>query len=121
MSKRNKRGSAPRRRPRTPRERLADHEYRQLRDAAATRAVRRKRMLAVIGVVAIVAVALSLFYFASPAKAAEPAASAGIGDVRSATAPGLAGDPLFAVGGVLLVAVLAVGATLLYVRLTARR
>ena len=44
------------------------------------------------------------------------------GDVRtSATAPGLVGDPLFAVAGVVLIGLIAVGATLLYVRLTRQR
>jgi hypothetical protein len=39
----------------------------------------------------------------------------------SATAPGLVGDPLFAVAGVVLIGLIAVGATLLYVRLTRQR
>ena len=59
---------------------------------------------------------------AIPALAADPTASPAGGDVRtSATAPGLVGDPLFAVAGVVLVGLMAVGATLLYVRLTGRR
>ena len=59
---------------------------------------------------------------AFPALAADPTPSPAGGDVRtSATAPGLVGDPLFAIAGVVLVGLIAVGATLLYVRLTARR
>jgi hypothetical protein len=53
--------------------------------------------------------------------AADPTASPAGGDVRtSSTAPGLVGDPLFAVVGVVVVGLVALGATLLYVRLTAR-
>jgi hypothetical protein len=59
---------------------------------------------------------------AAPVLAADPSSSPAGGDVRSSSpAPGLVGDPLFAVGGVLLVAVVALGATLLYIRLTAPR
>ena len=63
----------------------------------------------------------SLALAVSPALAADPTASAGSGDVRtSATAPGLVGDPLFAVAGVVVIGLVAVSATLLYVRLTSR-
>ena len=59
---------------------------------------------------------------AIPALAADPTPSPAGGDVRtSATAPGLVGDPLFAIAGVVLIGLIAVGATLLYVRLTGRR
>lgn len=51
--------------------------------------------------------------------AADPTASSAAGDVRSsATAPGLVGDPLFAVAGALVIGLVAAGATLLYIRLT---
>ena len=60
---------------------------------------------------------------ASIALAADPSASpASGGDVRTnPAAPGLAGDPLFAVLGVVLVGLAAVIVTLIAVRLTARR
>ncbi len=59
---------------------------------------------------------------AIPALAADPTSSPAGGDVRtSATAPGLVGDPLFAVAGVVVIGLIAMGATLLYVRLTGRR
>ncbi len=55
-------------------------------------------------------------------RAADPTASPASGDVRSsATAPGLVGDPLFAVAGTLVIGLAAAGATLLYIRLTDRR
>lgn len=58
---------------------------------------------------------------AAPVLAAGPTASPVAGDVRtSPSAPGLVGDPLFAVAGVLVIGLVALGATLLYVRLTER-
>ncbi len=58
---------------------------------------------------------------AASVNAADPTPSPASGDVRtSSTAPGLVGDPLFAVTGVVVIALLAVAATLLYVRLTSR-
>ena len=63
----------------------------------------------------------SLVLAAAPMFATDPTASPAGGDVRtSSTAPGLVGDPLFAVVGVVVVGLVALGATLLYVRLTAR-
>ena len=63
----------------------------------------------------------SLFLAVAPALAVDPSASPASGDVRtSATAPGLVGDPLFALAGVVVIGLVALGATLLYVRLTAR-
>ncbi len=63
-------------------------------------------------------IALALPYAAraaSPDPTPEPAA----GDPRSSgQGPGLVGDPLFAIGVVALIGVLAVGGTLLYVRAT---
>jgi hypothetical protein len=64
---------------------------------------------------------IALFLAASPVLAADPTASPATGDVRtSSTAPGLVGDPLFALVGVVVIGLIAVGATLLYVRLTSR-
>lgn len=64
---------------------------------------------------------LASFVLAAPAFAADPTASPAGGDVRtSSTAPGLVGDPLFAMVGVVVIGLVALGATLLYVRLTAR-
>jgi hypothetical protein len=63
----------------------------------------------------------SLLLAASPVLAADPTASPATGDVRtSSSAPGLVGDPLFALAGVVVIGLIAVGATLLYVRLTSR-
>ena len=68
-----------------------------------------------------VCLAVSLVVRAAPMLAADPTASPAGGDVRtSPTAPGLVGDPLFAVVGVVVIGLMALGATLLYVRLTAR-
>ena len=60
---------------------------------------------------------------ASSVVAAEPAASPGTGgDPRSpGQGPGLVGDPLFAIGAVVLVALTSVVLTLAYVRLTNAR
>lgn len=60
---------------------------------------------------------------ASLVVAAEPAASPGSGgDPRSpGQGPGLVGDPLFAIGAVLVVAITSVVLTLAYVRLTSAR
>ncbi len=64
---------------------------------------------------------LWLLAFVAPALGADPTPSPATGDVRSSTtAPGLVGDPLFAVTGVVVIGLVALGATLLYVRLTAR-
>ena len=64
-----------------------------------------------------------LLTIASSVLAAEPAASPGTGgDPRSpGQGPGLVGDPLFAIGVVLLVATTSVVLTLAYVRLTSSR
>ena len=60
---------------------------------------------------------------ASSVIAAEPAASPGTGgDPRSpGQGPGLVGDPLFAIGAVMLVAFTSVVLTLAYVRITNAR
>jgi hypothetical protein len=52
---------------------------------------------------------------------ADPTASPAGGDVRTTpAAPGLAGEPLLALAGVLVVGLLAAGITLLAVRMTSR-
>jgi hypothetical protein len=60
-----------------------------------------------------------------PILAASPAPSAGAdygGDTRtSGQGPGLVGSPLYAIGGVLLVALISIGITTIYVRATAAR
>lgn len=65
----------------------------------------------------------ALLATAAAALAVDPTASpAGGGDVRTnPAAPGLVGDPLFALLGVALIGLLAVAVTLAAVRLTARR
>ncbi len=64
-----------------------------------------------------------LLYGASAVLAVDPTASpAGGGDVRTnPAAPGLVGDPLFALVGVAVVGLVAVAVTLAAVRLTSRR
>ena len=71
---------------------------------------------------AVVALGLSLV-LAAVAVAAEPGATPGTGgDPRSpGQGPGLVGDPLFAIGTVVLVALVSIGLTLGYVRLTGSR
>ena len=71
---------------------------------------------------AVVALGLSLV-LAATAVAAEPGATPGTGgDPRSpGQGPGLVGDPLFAIGTVVLVALVSIGLTLGYVRLTGSR
>jgi hypothetical protein len=71
---------------------------------------------------AVVAAGLSLVV-AATALAAEPGATPGTGgDPRSpGQGPGLVGDPLFAIGMVVLVALVSIGLTLGYVRLTGSR
>jgi hypothetical protein len=58
-----------------------------------------------------------------PVLAASPPPSAGSdygGDTRtSGQGPGLVGSPLYAIGGVLVVALISIGITLIYVRATA--
>lgn len=70
------------------------------------------------------AIALVAFVLAIPGRvlAATPVpTSVAAGDPRSSgQGPGLVGDPLTAILVVLAIGVLSVGATLLYVRLTAR-
>ena len=73
-------------------------------------------------IAAVGAVWLSLVTAVS-ALAAEPGATPGTGgDPRSpGQGPGLVGDPLFAFGMVVLVALVSIGLTLAYVRLTGSR
>ena len=66
---------------------------------------------------------MRLLWAASLALAAEPAATPGTGgDPRSpGQGPGLVGDPLFAIGAVVLVALTSIVLTLAYVRMTDAR
>jgi hypothetical protein len=82
----------------------------------------RTRVRKAAGRASSLAIAM-LLASASIALGADPTASpAGGGDVRTnPAAPGLAGDPLFAVLGVALVGLAAVVVTLVAVRVTARR
>jgi hypothetical protein len=70
-------------------------------------------------VAAVAAVVLDVLG-AATALAESPSPSSAVGgDPRSAgQGPGLVGDPLFAIGIVVLIGVVALGATLLYVRAT---
>ena len=71
---------------------------------------------------AVVALTLSLV-LAATVLAAEPGVTPGTGgDPRSpGQGPGLVGDPLFAIGTVVVVALVSIGLTLGYVRLTGSR
>jgi hypothetical protein len=74
---------------------------------------------AVAATLAAVGLVLAL---ATVALAADPTPSPAGGDPRtSGEAPGFVGQPLLAIGIVLAVGLGAVGVTLVYVRLTARR
>jgi hypothetical protein len=71
---------------------------------------------------AALAVATAWLWAAAAALGADPTASPAGGDVRTTpAAPGLAGEPLLAVLGVVLVGAIAVGITLAAARLTPRR
>ena len=87
--------------------------------ASETGALRRARTVGRAATLASAAFLVS----ATVAVAFDPTASpAAGGDVRTnPAAPGLAGDPLFAILGVALVGLVALVATLAAVRLTARR
>jgi hypothetical protein len=80
---------------------------------------RRRFRLAVVGLCLAWLLGLSI----GPALAASPDPSAGAdygGDTRtSGQGPGLVGSPLYAIGGVLVVALISIGITLVYVRATA--
>ncbi len=80
-------------------------------------------MAAAIVVGVLLLLALLAEGIAPPAARGDtPTASPQAGDVRtSPSAPGLVGDPLFAVVGVAIVAGAAVGVTLLYLRITQDR
>ena len=78
----------------------------------------RARVAAVLGA----AIALASPHHLLTALAAEPTPSPLGGDPRSAgEGPGLVGDPLFAIGAVVLIAVAAVVLTTVWVRATAGR
>jgi hypothetical protein len=82
-----------------------------------------ERMRGALGVLAALVVAAAALAGApGAALAAGPSPTPGIGDPRSSgQGPGLVGDPLTAVLVVAAIAVVTVGITLAYVRLTARR
>jgi hypothetical protein len=75
------------------------------------------------GVVATTLAALAAWLLCATATlAASPSPDPIVGDPRSSgQGPGLVGDPLFALLAVVAIGVGSVAATLLYVRLTARR
>jgi hypothetical protein len=79
--------------------------------------------LAVRAALVVLTATVALIVSAGIALAADPTASPGSGgDVRTdPAAPGLVGDPLFAVLGVAVIAVVAVAATLVAIRLADRR
>jgi hypothetical protein len=87
---------------------------------SSTRAPTRTVVLA--GVVAVV-VSLAILGSPAGATAASPSPTEPpVGDTRSSgEGAGFVGQPLLAVGAVILVGLLAAGATLAYVRLTDRR
>lgn len=73
-------------------------------------------------IVAAGASAIAFLLVASSALAASPTPSPGIGDPRSSgQGPGLVGDPLTAILVVAAIAVVTVGITLAYVRVTGGR
>lgn len=73
-------------------------------------------------IAALLGAPAALALLAGAALAASPSPSPPGGDVRTnPTAPGVVGDPLFALAGVLVVAAIAVVITLLAVRVAARR
>ncbi|HYO41807.1 MAG TPA: hypothetical protein VES19_01295 [Candidatus Limnocylindrales bacterium] len=77
-----------------------------------------RRHATVLRATPLALVALLLSAATAVAESPSPTAAAG-GDPRSAgSGPGLVGDPLFAIGLVILVAVVSLVATLAYVRAT---
>ena len=124
MSRRNIRGSRPRRRPRDAARPGRSAEWHAAGTQARTSAASRRRTLEILVVVVTLLLALAVLApILAPssvpaARGATPEASPAAGDVRTSTAPGLVGDPLFAVAGVAIITLAAIGVTLLYVRLT---
>jgi hypothetical protein len=88
-----------------------------------TRAVAVAALVATGAVLVVAGFALALLGPLAPVAAgASPTPATGGGDTRSAgQGPGFVGQPLLAIGGVVLIAVIAVAATLAYVRLTTPR
>jgi hypothetical protein len=65
---------------------------------------------------------ISWLAFAATTWAASPSPEPGVGDPRSSgQGPGLVGDPAFALAAVIAIGLASLLATLVYVRLTARR
>jgi hypothetical protein len=97
---------------------------RRAADSGAGRGAGGRRIARDVAVASAVAVALvALVALATVARAAGPSPTpAGGGDVRTnPTAPGLVGDPLVAILGVVLVGILAVALTLVATRIAERR
>jgi hypothetical protein len=85
---------------------------------AATAAGRGARLRAIAISLLVLA---ALAWTTASVMAADPTASPG-GDVRTnPSAPGLAGDPLFALAGVVVIGLVSVAVTLVAVRLADRR
>jgi hypothetical protein len=82
-----------------------------------------RRLHRALGLTGVVAAALAAWLLsAGAALAASPSPDTIVGDPRSSgQGPGLVGDPLFALLAVVAIGVASVVATLIYVRLTARR
>jgi len=86
----------------------------------ALRAARPRGAARTRSIAALVAMTAGLLQvLAGVASAADPTQSAAIGDPRSpGEGPGLVGDPLLAIGVVVAIGLVAVVASLAYVRLT---
>jgi hypothetical protein len=91
-----------------------------MRSSRARLAARRLLPLVAAVPVGLIASFLIVVLTASAVLAADPSPTAAAGgDPRSSgQGPGLVGDPLFAIGIVVGIGLLALGATLLYVRMT---
>jgi hypothetical protein len=124
VSPKNTRGSRPRRRSRDAGRPARTAQWHAGRPTMTTGAARRRRALVIIVIAVTFLLALAVLApILAPgavptASGANPAASPGTGDVRTTTAPGLVGDPIFALLGVAAVAAVAIGLTLAYLRLT---
>jgi len=91
-----------------------------MRSSRARLAARRLRPIVSAVSAGLIASFLAVMLTATAVLAADPSPTAAAGgDPRSSgQGPGLVGDPLFAIGIVVGIGLLALGATLLYVRLT---
>ena len=80
-----------------------------------------RRLAAVLRALPIAIVAWLLAAATALAESPSPTAAAGGDPRRSGSGPGLVGDPLLAIGIVVLIAVASLVATLVYVRATGGR